>query len=484
MTLTLIGIVQCLIGFVILLRGGLRAAFAFLLISLLFGGSAAITLPALGGSTIPPAQFALLFVFLHIVVPRGGHTGSIPPAISANIALVLFAVYGVVSAIAAPRIFAGEMDVAPLRFGTRSLFDTVPLGPTSQNITAMVYLVGTLVTAIAAYIACRDSNGSRTLVKTGVAIAWIHVATGLIAAFAAIPIVETTFEILRNGNYAQLNQSYRNFARINGLFPEASAWAAFGFAWFVFLAECWYRSIDSRATGLAAAVLGLVLFFSTSSTAYLGLGSYCLFVLFRLIAFPKAVSGKQLVQIAAVVFALVFFTAVSLALSPEMVAEVTRMLDHMLLNKADSDSGRQRLFWAAQGWDGFFVSYGIGIGMGSFRSSSLISAIFGSTGVIGTLAFAIYLWRVLDPLRFSTWSDSPSPELSIGGAAAIAAIVGLVPAFVSAPSADPGMAFGVFAGCALALRRRGYARVQQEPPEFTPSVEGLRTPPGSAAMHR
>lgn len=484
MALTLIGIVQCLIGLVIVLRGNLGSAFAFLLISLLFGGSAAVTLPALGGSTIPPAQFALLFVVIHIVVPRGGHTGSIQPAISANIALVLFAMYGVVSAIAAPRIFAGAMDVAPLRFGTRSLFDTVPLGPTSQNITALVYLVGTLVTAIAAYIACRDSNGSRTLVKTGVTIGWIHLATGLIAAFITIPIIETTFELLRNGNYAQLNQSYGNFARINGLFPEASAWAAFGFVWFVFLAECWYRSIEPRTTGLAAAALGLVLFFSTSSTAYLGLGSYCLFVLFRMLAFPKAVSGKQLLQVAAVIFALVFFTSLSLALSPERVAEVTRMLDHMLLNKADSDSGRQRLFWAAQGGDAFFVSYGLGIGMGSFRSSSLISAIFGSTGVIGTLAFAIYLWRVLDPLRFSTWSISPSHELSIGGAAAIAAVVGLVPALVSAPSADPGMTFAVFSGCAIALRRREYVRVQREPAEFTHMAEGLRRSVGDASIPR
>jgi hypothetical protein len=144
------------------------------------------------------------------------------------------------------------------------------------------------------------------------------------------------------------------------------------------------------------------------------------------------------------------------------------MILHMTVDKEDSDSGRQRLFWAMQGWKGFLVSGGLGIGAGSFRSSSLLMAILGSMGVVGIVTFAAYLWQVLQPLRYSTWTRSEDPALSIGGAASLTALLIVIPASIAAPSPDPGTNFAIFAGAALALRpplrRAAQARVTRAAP--------------------
>ena len=180
MELTFIGFIQLGIGLLIVMAGSLRGAFGFLMISGLFDGSAAILLPALGGSSIPPIQFAILFVYLRILAPRGGFLHAVPEAISANRLMLFYTLYGIAAAMLAPRLFAGMIDVAPMRFEeARSLFDTVPLAPTSQNITASTYLIGSLLIGLAAYIVCRQRGGANTLISTAVAIAWIHVGLGV-----------------------------------------------------------------------------------------------------------------------------------------------------------------------------------------------------------------------------------------------------------------------------------------------------------------
>lgn len=466
MILTFIGLIQCALGLWIVARGTLNHAFAFMLASTLLGGSAAAQVTALGNSTIPPLEFSLAFVFLRLLMPRGGYAAAIPDAIRANLPLVFFALYGVAAASAAPRIFAGQINVVPLRFDTlRSLFDTVPLRPTPQNITASVYLMGTVSTAIAAHVACRYRGGALTLVKAGIAIAWFHSLTGIVGSLTRGTAMDMVFSLFRNASYAQLDQAYQGFVRINGLFPEASAFAAYGLGWLIFNCECWYRSIMPRQTGRAALVLGATLFFSTSSTAYVGLGAYgCIFVA-RALLVPASANRERLGQAALAAVGALALACVAMAVIPRLPAAVWEMLLHMTVDKEGSDSGRQRLFWAMQGWQAFVVSGELGIGPGSFRSSSLIMAILGSMGVAGLACFTVYLWRVFQPQRASTWGESQDAGQSLGGAASFTALVMLIPAAISAPSADPGNGFAIFAAAALALRPRQYQPSRRFPPE-------------------
>jgi hypothetical protein len=105
-----------------------------------------------------------------------------------------------------------------------------------------------------------------------------------------------------------------------------------------------------------------------------------------------------------------------------------------------------------QGRDAFITSHGLGIGPGSFRSSSMIMAIVGAMGVVGIVTFVCYIFVVFQPWRRSTWSSSEDSRMAYGGALGSAAVLSLIPAALNSANAHPGTTFAILAGAALALR--------------------------------
>ncbi|WFL75958.1 glycoside hydrolase [Altererythrobacter arenosus] len=471
MELTFVGIILIVVGTYVVLLGSVRTAIVFLVVSALFDGSAAISLPSLGGSSIPPVQFALLFTTLRILAPKGGYLGLLPTAIIENKWIVLFAIYGIASAYLAPRMFAGAIDVFPMHADRRlGLYGTVPLRPTAQNLTAGFYMVGALLLAISSYIFCRIPRGGKTLANVLMIACWIHIVTGLSdLALRGTPF-EEVLSVFRNGGYVLLDHSASGFVRIRGVLPEASTYAGIGFALFVANMELWYRSIQTRATGLAAAVMALVLVISTSSTAYVALLVYGVFFVLRGILFPTVAPPGKILLAAYSAAGIFFLVCILMAVVPELPFAVYELVVDMTVGKPTSDSGQQRLFWAMQGWDGFLVSYGLGIGAGSFRSSSIFMAILGSMGFVGVITFATYLVTVFQGSRRSTWGLGPTELQSIGGALGTAALLSLVPAGISSPHAVPSDLFSIMAGAAIALRSsaaEGLARPSKGERQFS-----------------
>ncbi|QIG53188.1 glycoside hydrolase [Altererythrobacter sp. BO-6] len=455
MELTFIGMIQIVIGAYVVLVGSVRSAVIFLVASALFEGSAAILLPGLGGSSIPPVQFALMFTTLRILAPKGGYLGLLPNSVIDNKWFVLFAVYGIASAYLAPRIFDGAVNVFPMRPSeTLGPFDTIPLRPTAQNLTAAFYLLGALLLTISGYVFARIRSGPGALVSALLLASWFHVASGLVDLATRGSAFEAILTAFRNGGYSMLDHSASGFIRIRGVLPEASTYAGLGFTLFLACAEFWYRSIRPVATGLTALAMALMLVLSTASTAYVAMAAYGLFFVFRAALFPHVTPRDKLAHTAIAMFGILFVLSVLIALAPGLPIGVYELVMDMTFGKSDSFSGQQRLFWALQGWDSFIASYGLGIGPGSFRSSSIVTAILGSTGVIGTVSFALYLKAVLQASKRSTWSTGPSELQSIGGALAVAAFLSLVPAAVSSPNVVPRALFSIMAGAAIAMRSR------------------------------
>jgi O-Antigen ligase len=463
MELTFIGFAQIALGILVVVAGNMRHALLFLLVSALFNGSAAILLPALGGSSIPPIQFALAFVFLRILMPGSAAIGDLPEAINANRWFALFSLYGIATAFVLPRIFAGSVSIYPMRYDVPGdLFATVPLAPTSQNFTAAFYLLGALLTAIAVWIACRRKGAAASLVTTLVVLAWAHSILGLAGVVVRGTSADLVFELFRNSAYVQFDDDVGGFVRIRGLFPEASAYAAFGFTLFVTNSELWFHSIRSRATGLATLMMGAVLFFSTSSTAYFGLAIYAAFFAVRTIALPAAANFAKAKSAFAAIGLLIFLAALIFIASPALVESVVDVVKRMTIEKTSSESGLQRLYWTRQSWELFIASYGLGVGAGSFRSSSIFVAMLGSVGVIGFLSFLMYLIVTFQPWRRSSWAESAKPAENLGGALGSAALLCLIPPAVNSPSAIPGASFAILAGASLALRpfSRGHRAAQ------------------------
>jgi hypothetical protein len=145
----------------------------------------------------------------------------------------------------------------------------------------------------------------------------------------------------------------------------------------------------------------------------------------------------------------------------------------MIWNKSTSTSGQQRQFWAMQGLDAFSVSMGLGIGPGSFRSSSLATAIIGSMGVIGSVTFTWYCLTLLFPRRRASDGRVDPVRTAVAAAASWAALAGLIPPLISGASPDPGMEFAALAGLALALYRPALAKTEAG----LGRVGGWRKPP-------
>ena len=456
MVVTPFALIVLLIGAFALFRGSPLTMFSLFLLSTLFGGSAAVILTAAGGSSIPPAQFMLGFLILRLVLPGPGQMERMQRAVWHNRYLVAFVAYGVVSAFILPVIFARTIAVTPLKpIPGADLFAVRPLHLTPQNFTTAFYLTGTMIAGLTANAVMQRPGAAQSLVKLGAAITLVHAFLGVSSVLLINTPYTSFLALFRNGNYAQLNQSFDGVVRMNGIWPETSSYSGYGATWCIFMLELWFRDVMPRRTGIAGLTMLLALMLSTSSSAYVSLAAYGLFVLLRLIVRPIVFPAhKHLAMIAASV-ALVTVMLATMVFVPHFSDHFGRVVRLMTVDKADTGSGIQRAFWAKQGLLAFRDSYGLGIGAGSFRSSSSLTAIIGSMGVIGIVTFLAHLLRAVQPFQQEFLKmHHATVERAIGCAASATALVMLAPGSVSSPTPDPGVLWAVMGGVAIALRPR------------------------------
>jgi hypothetical protein len=258
--------------------------------------------------------------------------------------------------------------------------------------------------------------------------------------------------VLRNASYAQLSQEVAGARRISGSFPETSAYSLFAFNWLVLMTELRLRGVKPRWTGITAVTLAGLLLLTTSSTAYLGLAGYGLVLFIRAFVTPMRPPATAFI----VLFAFILICASALigfiVIKPHAWTDALNIFQRMTMEKMGSRSGIQRALWAKQGLDAFFATYGLGAGPGSFRSSSLMTAIVGSTGIVGVVAFLMHLFVVLRPFSVRAHDLRVRGEEAVGRAAGWTVVVALIPASFMLPSPDPGLLFAIFSGMALGSR--------------------------------
>ncbi|WP_375206963.1 glycoside hydrolase [Hyphococcus sp.] len=453
MSLSIFGLaVLAVCGYLLFTRGPLSLLVAVMLFTLM-GGSAAMILTSLGGASVRPSLLAMVILSAAVCLPGARRAALLPTAIVQNFPLVVFCAYGALSAFLLPLIFAGDFQVVPMNpRGLTSRFDTALLHFTNQNITTAFYMLATMMAALSAWIAVQQPSAPRVLVMTIVAIAVTHAGLGVADLFLSGTPFEAFLEFFRNANYAQHNQAIDGFTRINGIFPEPSAYAAFALPWFVCSFELWLRDVWPRATGASAAMLLPLLVLSLSSTALVSLAAYVFIFLLRGVLQPAMFRPKLIVAAAGGSIAGLLAVLTLFMTNPDLAQSFLDVIRKLTVEKSASDSGEQRLFWALQGIDFFMSTWGIGIGAGSFRSSSIATAIMGSTGVIGVVTFVWFLVSVLKPFAISTYHAVEDFRSNVGSALAWGAFSVFLPALVSGASPDPGIIFGMISGASLGLR--------------------------------
>jgi hypothetical protein len=472
MQIEAIGAIAVILGLVGWFAGQ-RFAVPVFVASTLLAASAALILSALGGANIQPAHLLLGFLTLSAMMSRASlrraGTALLPP--NAGFWLLLTAVYATLSAVFLPRIFTGAtyvFAIARTEIGPGII--SMPLAPTSGNITQAIYFLGDVICFLVFYDAASRPDGVKTVVNALIASAAINLG------FAAIDIgsywagLSGVLDIVRNANYRMLDDAtVLGFKRIVGSFPEASTFAYFTVGFFAFCTKLWIDGIRPRLTGALAALSLLALAFATSSTGYaatsgfLGLlfASSLAQVLFRRVR-------RSTFVLVTVLPVLVAGGVIALRLDGPLWNTVNEVVDASIFDKMESSSGIERGKWNDQALANFFDTRGLGAGDGSVRASSFPLAVLGDIGIFGALTYSVFLLSVFFG-RKNRWQH-PFPA-SCQSAARWACLTQLIGASVAGSFIDLGLPFFIFAG--LACTGPALVRVERRVPMLQPAAARL-----------
>ena len=461
-------IVALLIGRLVgdALLGGVFAAQAA-------GAVAVIGLPMLGGATPTLGATIAALLAARLVLDARGRDGAVAllrDSALAKLALAAF-VWAAASAWLGPRLFAGE-TIALVPVDGRIV--ERPLAPTSGNLTQTLYLLLSLSLFFVVAPIARRPGGARLLLRAGLAGCAANVALGLIDALGKASGAGDLLEPFRTAAYALLtNVQEGGFFRIVGGFSEASSFAGFSLAGLAFAYGCWRVSGARFAHALWLVQFGL-LALSTSSTAYAGLAVLLATEAARLTL--AGLRGRATRVDFAVSLGAWAGAVAALAIgiwASDWAQPYLDLLDKMLLDKATSESGLERMRWNQLSLDSFFATSGLGLGMGSSRASSWAAATLSQLGVVGfAMQTALALAPFVTPLPPGAGPDVAARRALHAGARA-GAFGWLLALMISAGSADPGLPFYAFLGAVVGLSLHAPAR-RQAPQPFATEMSHAR----------
>jgi len=455
-----------------LLFGGIliarrQAMLAMLFCAMSFGAFSVLPPAFTGGITVLPRMLCALALLAIMLLGRGGWAKAWA-AISDPRRLGLlsaFMIAGVLASLFMPRLFMGRVTVI-------SLNTTLPelLRPSSTIYSQTIYLAVSYCVALAVCLSAERPEGQRRIANAVVAGALAAFVTGLLdmathGTGLLDPFRTATYRMLTSGEIL-------GSSRIVGLMPEASAYgglcAGLGAASY-FLS----RTIDpaglwgkiARITPFLA--LGMAAL-STSSTALLGLGMFAVVAvldwLIRFVRDSEPVERAALFREFAIAALFLVLVGVIGVLNSGLFRPTMDMLNLMVFEKSKSASFVERSMWNNVSLHAFAQTHGLGVGIGSTRTSSWPIALLASTGIAGAVAMGAFLLRVLT-VSPPPGADRLHRQMLYG--AKLSWLVAFVPGAVSSPSVDFGVLsatlFGIVAGLPLADRKAAGRRAYRAP---------------------
>jgi hypothetical protein len=386
------------------------------------------------GVNLLPQSVCAVFLVGKILLSQGQMAKVLNAALDpAKLGLLfLFMAYALLSAYAMPRLFSHSVEVIPV-----SLPGPTALEPTAANITQPAYLALSTGVALAFTLVGRRASFQR-------GVADLSLSTIGLAEFLAP---------FRNASYVlHIDDVVVGAKRVVGLMPEASLYgpACVGAATSLAILRPFF-SKRLRDLAVPATIAGLVVMavLSTSSTAYVGLavfGAICALNWFRRLRAPSplARTGLGWEAIAAIAAALAFLFVLTLA--PTLLNPVVESVDEIVFRKPETQSYTERMMWNQMGMDAFFATDGLGVGLGSARSSNWYVAILSNTGVIGATLLGLFIARLF---LLRTPSDPRAAEFV--AALKLSLLPGLVMGALAGLSPDFGV-FGLITSLASPMR--------------------------------
>jgi hypothetical protein len=362
--------------------------------------------------------------------------------------LMLLVMYEAFSAYVFPRLFEGETLVYMANRGAFGGVKLLPLKPASTNLTQSFYSILGLITFFATSQLLNSSARLIAFRNSLLIIAFLDILAAMIQFGESYLGLPPILAEVRNANYAMFaNYEEGGLMRIQGTFPETSAFSAFTLPLFAFSFSLFrYNAIPAYSGSLALILLSILLL-STSTTTYFSLAIYliCFLVILLGEAFSFSVQ-LRLGKLTVITWLLLVLVCIVLLISPEIITTVVNFFDLTLFHKLESSSGKERAAWITQGLINLSDTYGFGVGFGSNRCSNFFIALISSIGFLGAGLFAVFLWKI----AVTRTAGLSTPESQVINAAKHALLISLFSLFASAPFAEPGMMFYVFAAVSTA----------------------------------
>jgi hypothetical protein len=454
MSIEPIGLLTFVIG-LICLQLGYRATAATLVVATLLGSAAAILI---GTANIPPAQVLLAFLATITLKRRleGTRTIQAMSFPEPGFWLMCLVIYGLLSGFLMPRLMEGSMPIIPL--GTSEYANTgftVPLGPVSGNLTQGIYLVADFACFIMIVAIASTQAGFATIASALVAYAAGNVLFAVLDLGTFATGTQWLLDFIRNAQYTlHIEEQIGGLKRIVGSFTEASSFARSTLGALGFTGTLWLCGYRPALTGtLALASLALVVL-STSSTGLAGAPAVLL-ILYVTALMRLGFHPSRPFRSAAVMCAPLLVVAVILAaqLDDEAAKPIRDYIDVLIFNKSATDSGIERNSWNTFALQNFLDSYGLGVGLGTVRTSSFPIALLSNVGVPGTIFYLLFAASAFLRRR-GTPRTFPADVRLAARNACLGLIVGDT---FAATTLEQGLFFFVLAGIACAEPERDVA---------------------------
>ncbi|MPR10554.1 O-antigen ligase family protein [Microvirga tunisiensis] len=448
-----IGIATIVLGLVCILLGP-RATIATLVVTTLFGSSAALFI---GAANIQPAHFFLGFVAASALTRSREITAAIravsPPMPGFWLACLL--IYGAVSAYVLPRILAGSTLIFPIGTSEYSGSGLVPLGPVSGNITQTVYLSADLASFALVVAVASTRAGFEAITGGVIAYAIGNILFALLDLGTYLTGTQDLLSFMRNARYTlHHNEEVSGLKRIAGSFTEASSFAGSTVVALSFTGTMWLCGRRPAWTGILALVSLILVILSTSSTGLLAV-PFVMMILYATALYRSGLHPSGHVSAAVVLLAplIVIIAALVVLLNDHLTAVIRDYVDLLVLSKSTSQSGIERASWNAAALQNFFDSWWFGVGLGTTRTSSFALAVLSHVGLPGAILLMIFIISAFARQRGRPRTFPSDVRL----AARNSCLCSLPAAVASASTLDLGLLFFIMAGLACAEPERDAA---------------------------
>ncbi|MCX8255146.1 hypothetical protein RHAL1_02619 [Beijerinckiaceae bacterium RH AL1] len=428
--------------------GGYRRTVLAMFGLIVLASASAVDLPALGGASITPANFFLLFYLLRLVSMRDGF-GQLAAEIEPRRPLFLFfllILWIVGSALLLPRLFEGQVSVFSLSRSLDNDGGTMRLAPTSGNISQAVYAIGGFLAACATAAFARRPGGYQVMLSAIVLVTSLDIFFAIVDLVTGVTHTGFVLDAIHTASYAFLtDDELGGLKRISGSFSEASGFATFSLTLLGTNLALFVANVRPRFTGTASALLFLLIVLATSSAGYAGIG--VLLAGFLAYAAVAALRGKRRAPLLAlfVVGAGIVVVGLVFLLLPPVADVAQKVIEESLLAKGQTESALERGSWNTQAWQVFLDTHGLGAGIGTTRGSNYILVLLSNLGAIGFGLFAL--------LMLKTTLARLAPHLqredrAIVWAARVGTLVTLVPSILVGTVYDLGTLFYALLGIA------------------------------------